>query len=106
MKTYYRSSIYLISILDIRDRAIGSTIYPSLQRNGVYVSQIIRFARSCSSYGDFCDRGRIGVVTCTINGRKYQNKGIYRYSNASFPKCPKVRRIVFILIASHDVVMY
>ena len=32
---------------------------PESPAYGVYISQLIRYARACSSYGDFIDRGRL-----------------------------------------------
>ena len=32
---------------------------PESPTYGVYISQLIRYARDCSSYGDFKDRGRL-----------------------------------------------
>ena len=43
---------------------------PSAQAYGVYVSQLIRYARICSNYQDFMERGK--VLTTNLLSQGYQ----------------------------------
>ena len=48
---------------------MGSNI-PSAPAYGVYVSQLIRYARACSNYQDFMERGK--VLTTKLLSQRYQ----------------------------------
>ena len=48
---------------------LGSNI-PSAPAYGVYVSQLIRYARTCSNYQDFMERGK--VLTTKLLSQGYQ----------------------------------
>ena len=47
-----------------------SSNIPSAPAYGVYVSQLIRYARTCSNYQDFMDRGK--VLTTKLLSQRYQ----------------------------------
>ena len=47
-----------------------SSNIPSAPAYGVYVSQLIRYARACSNYQDFMERGK--VLTTRLFGQGYQ----------------------------------
>ena len=44
--------------------------HPSALAYGVYVSQLIRYARTCSNYQDFMERGK--VLTTKLLSQGYQ----------------------------------
>ena len=48
-----------------------SSNIPSAPAYGVYVSQLIRYARACSNYQDFMERGK--VLTTKLLSQEYQN---------------------------------
>ena len=47
-----------------------SSNIPSAPAYGVYVSQLIRYARTCSNYQDFMERGK--VLTTKLLSQGYQ----------------------------------
>ena len=47
-----------------------SSFIPSAPAYGVYVSQLIRYARACSNYQDFMERGI--VLTTKLLSQRYQ----------------------------------
>ena len=47
-----------------------SSNIPSAPAHGVYVSQLIRYARTCSNYQDFMERGK--VLTTKLLSQGYQ----------------------------------
>ena len=47
-----------------------SSNIPSAPAYGVYVSQLIRFARACLNYQDFVERGK--VLTTKLLSQRYQ----------------------------------
>ena len=47
-----------------------SSNIPSAPAHGVYVSQLIRYARTCSNYQDFMERGK--VLTTELLSQGYQ----------------------------------
>ena len=47
-----------------------SSNIPSAPAYGVYVSQLIRYARACSNYQDFMERGK--VLTTKLLSQAYQ----------------------------------
>ena len=49
-----------------------SSNIPSVPAYGVYVSQLIRYARTCSNYQDFMERGK--VLTTKLLSQGYQKK--------------------------------
>ena len=49
-----------------------SSNIPSAPANGVYVSQLIRYARACSNYQDFMERGK--VLTTKLVSQGFQKK--------------------------------
>ena len=49
-----------------------SSNIPSAPAYGVYVSQLIRYARTCSNYQDFMERGK--VLTTKLLSQGYQKK--------------------------------
>ena len=49
-----------------------SSNIPSAPAYGVYVSQLIHYARACSNYQDFLERGK--VLTTKLLSQGYQKK--------------------------------
>ena len=50
-----------------------SSNIPSAPAYGVYVSQLIRYARTCSNYQDFMERGKVLTQSCWARGIKKPN---------------------------------
>ena len=79
---------------------------PSAPAYGVYVSQLIRYARTCSNYQDFMERGK--VLTQKLLSQGYQKtklvatlKKFYgRHHNLVNPYNVAVSRIVSDVFAS------
>ena len=46
---------------------------PSAPAYGVYVSQLIRYARTCSNYQDFMELGKVLTASCWARGIKKPN---------------------------------
>ena len=67
-------------LYDKRDDFIFSIVnFPFLSSNilsapayGVYVSQLIRYARACSNYQDFIERGKVLTLTTRLLSQRYQ----------------------------------
>ena len=55
----------------------SNTCIPESPANGVYISQLIGYARSCSSYCDFIDRGRL--LTKKLVDQGFTLEKIYMY---------------------------
>ena len=58
------------------------TFIPESPTYGVYISQLIRNARACSSYGDFIDRGKL--LTKTLVDQCYTIKKMKIYFDIYF----------------------
>ena len=84
-----------------------SSNIPSAPAYGVYVSQLIRYARACSNYRDFMDRGK--VLTTKLLSQGYQKtklvatlKKFYgRHHDLVNPYNVAVSRIVSDVLVSH-----
>ena len=63
--------LYWIAVWQIfgKETFLSSNI-PSAPAYGVYVSQLIRYARTCSNYQDFMERGK--VLTQKLLSQGYQ----------------------------------
>ena len=57
-------------LLTFRSWAVISLLH---QHNGVYVSQLIRYARACSNYQDFMERGKVLTTKLLSQGIKKPN---------------------------------
>ena len=70
---------------------LGSNI-PSASAYGVYVSQLIRYARACSNYQDFMVRGK--VFTTKLLSQGYQKKKKKKTTTKKKKKKKKKKKLV------------
>ena len=83
-----------------------SSNIPSAPAYGVYVSQLVRYARACSKYQDFMERGR--VLTARLLNQGYQKtklvttlkKFFGRHHDLVYPYNVAVSRIISDVFAS------
>ena len=91
------SASYLDLLLSVTDGTLSTKLYdkrddfdfrivnfpficsniPESPAYGVYISQLIRYARACSSYGDFIDRGRLLTKKLVDQGYTLEKLKIY-----------------------------
>ena len=62
----------MTSIFPIVNFPFLSSNIPSAPAYGVYVSQLIRYARACSNYQDFMERGK--VLTTQLLSKGFRKK--------------------------------